>query len=251
MLYTSGEGSVPELKSYFALTYEDHPANPLVQLYEHWLDRLETHHPPGRLLDIGCGTGLFLAVARRRGWTPTGVDDCVQATEHAREHFGLDVNTGNFEELAAESAARFDVISMWDVIEHARDPIELLAAVRRCLAPGGVVALSTPNQRNILDLLGGALYRQTGGAITGPLEKFYVPLHFAYFTPATLQQVLARAGFQIVRIERELTELRRLTLAAPVRLALRGLFRVARWTGLENRLLAVACPTDRISPSRG
>jgi len=250
-LYASGECSVPELRSYFALSYEDRPGNPLVELYEHWLDLLETHHAPGRLLDIGCGTGLFLAVARRRGWTPMGVDDCVEATRYAREHFGVDVGTGNFEELAAEGAARFDVITMWDVIEHARDPVELLAAVRRCLAPGGVVALSTPNQRNILDLVGGALYRLTGGAITAPLEKFYVPTHFAYFTPATLEQVLARAGLQIVRIERELTDLRRLTLAAPVRLALGGLFRVARWTGLENRLLGVACPTDGIRHGTG
>ena len=129
---------------------------------------------------------------------------------------------------------------MWDVIEHARDPVELLAAVRRCLAPGGVVALSTPNQRNILDLLGGALYRLTGGAITAPLEKFYVDQHFLYFTPLTLERVLVRAELEVAHLQRELTDLRRLTLSPAMRLALSGLFQVARWTGLENRLFAVA-----------
>jgi hypothetical protein len=70
-LYTAGEGSVPELATYYDFTYHDEPENPLVQTYERWLDALERERPPGRILDIGCGTGLFLAVARRRGWQPT------------------------------------------------------------------------------------------------------------------------------------------------------------------------------------
>ena len=233
---------VPELKDYFAFSYEDDPANPLVQLYESWLDRLERHHLPGRLLDIGCGTGLFLAVARRRGWKPMGVDECVEATRHAREHFGLEVRTGDFEELAAEAAGRFDAITMWDIIEHARAPVELLAAARRCLAAEGIIAVSTPNQWNILDVLANTLYRLTFGRVTAPLTKFYHPLHFLYFTASTLEQTLARAGLRAVHLERELTDLRRLTLSPPTRVALRALFRIAGWTGLENRLFALARP---------
>lgn len=238
-LYTTGDGSVPELKSYYGFCYDDAPDNPLVQLYERWLDGLERFHRPGTLLDIGCGTGLFLAVARRRGWTPFGIDDCDEATRHARERFGLDVQSGDFAQFAADGQ-RFDAITMWDIIEHARDPVELAAAVRRCLAPGGVVGLTTPNQRSILDVIAGTLYRVSGGRMTGPLEKFYIDQHFLYFTPATLEQTLNRAGLATVHLAREVTELRRLSLAPPMRLALTGLFRVARWTGLENRLFAVA-----------
>src|SRR5205807_742919 len=89
--------------------------------------RLGGRDPPGRLLDVGCGTGLFLAVARRRGWTPFGIDDCAEATRHAREHFGLAVTIGDFEDFARD-ARHFDVITMWDIIEHARRPVDLLAA---------------------------------------------------------------------------------------------------------------------------
>lgn len=239
-VYESGEGSIPELRSYFALSHEDSPTNPLVQLYEHWLAALERHRAPGRLLDIGCGTGLFLAVARRRGWEPFGIDECAEATAQAFEQFGLRLHTGDFATFAATDPPPFDAVTMWDIVEHARQPVDLLAAARRCLAPGGIVGLATPNQRNILDVLAGALYRLTGGRLTAPLGKFYVVQHVVYFTPETLTATLRRAHLAPLRIDRELTELRRLTLAPPVRLALQGLFRIASWTGLETRLFVVA-----------
>jgi len=237
-LYTEGEGSVPELATYYDFTWSDAPSNPLVQLYERWLDALERERPPGRLLDIGCGTGLFLAVARRRGWQPYGVDDCTPAIAHARDHFGLDVWNGHFTDFAAREGLRFDAISMWDIVEHSRAPVALLAAARSVLAPGGVIAISTPNQRSILDLVAGLLYRASRGRITRPLEKFYIEQHFLYFDPDTLCLALDRAGLAAVRLERELTELRRLSLSRAKRLE--ALFLAARLVGLENRLFAIA-----------
>jgi 2-polyprenyl-3-methyl-5-hydroxy-6-metoxy-1,4-benzoquinol methylase len=242
-LYTEGEGSVPELRSYYGFTYEDAPDNPLVQLYESWLDRIEAVRPPGRILDIGCGTGLFLAVARRRGWEPHGIDECAEATAHARRHFGLEVRDGEFGAFAAEGL-RFDAVAMWDIIEHAREPVPLLAAARGVLAPGGVIGISTPNQRSILDVVAGALYRASGGRVTWPLEKFYIEQHFLYFSPATLENALSRAGLALVELRRELTDLRRLTLSPFHRLVLHALFGVARVSGLENRIFALARPAQ-------
>jgi 2-polyprenyl-3-methyl-5-hydroxy-6-metoxy-1,4-benzoquinol methylase len=242
-LYTEGEGSVPELATYYDFTYTDTPENPLVRVYEGWLDALERERPPGRLLDIGCGTGLFLAVARRRGWQPYGVDDCLPAIAHARNHFGLDVWNGQFSDFAAREGLRFDAITMWDIIEHARAPVALLAAARSVLAPGGVIGISTPNQRSILDLVAGLLYRGSGGRITRPLEKFYIEQHFLYFSADTLRAALHRAGLALVRLERELTDLRRLSLSRGERLLLQSLFLAARLSGLENRLFAIARST--------
>ncbi len=239
-LYTEGEGSVPELATYYDFTYTDASDNPLVQIYERWLDAIERERPPGRLLDIGCGTGLFLAVARRRGWQPHGVDDSAAATAHARDHFGLEVWNGQFTDFAARQGLRFDAISMWDIIEHSRAPVELLAAARGVLAPGGVIGISTPNQRSILDVLAGLLYRGTGGRLTRPLEKFYIEQHFLYFSPRTLRDALDRASLEMVRLERELTELRRLSLSRAERLLLEALFLAGRLSGLENRLFAIA-----------
>jgi SAM-dependent methyltransferase len=240
-LYTSGGGSVPELASYYSDCFDDRPSNPLVQLYERWLDRLEAVRAPGSLLDVGCGTGLFLSVARRRGWDPFGIDDSIEATTYAREQFDLDVWVGDFSEFQAEGRS-FDVITGWDIIEHARDPVGLLRGMRACLAPAGILALSTPNQRNILDVLAGSFYRLSGGRVTGPLEKFYLDQHFLYYTPGTLTRSLELAGLEVTQLLREATDLRRLTLGPFTRLALRSLFVVARLTGLENRLFAVARP---------
>jgi SAM-dependent methyltransferase len=240
-LYTSGEGSVPELKSYYAYCYDDEPTNPLVQLYEGWLDEIEKHHEPGRILDVGCGTGLFLSAARRRGWQPFGIDDSHEATKHAREQFGLDVWVGDFKDFHAENR-RFDVITGWDILEHARKPLEVLEAMRNCLAPSGMVALSTPNQRNILDLVAGTFYRLSGGRATGYLEKFYIEQHFLYYTPDTLAQALQRAGFEVAKMAREGTDLRRLSLSPFMRLALEALFLAARLTGLETRLFVIGRP---------
>jgi dolichol-phosphate mannosyltransferase len=242
-LYTEGEGSVPELATYYDFTYADAPNNPLVAIYERWLDAIERERRPGRILDIGCGTGLFLAVARRRGWEPYGVDDCGAATAHARDHFGLDVWDGQFSDFAAQKSLRFDAISMWDIIEHARAPVALLGAAREVLAPGGVIGISTPNQQSILDVVAGLLYRASRGRITRPLEKFYIEQHFLYFSPRTLRDALSRAGLAAVRLDRELTELRRLSLSPAKRLVLEALFAAARLTGLR-----IACSPSHDPP---
>jgi 2-polyprenyl-3-methyl-5-hydroxy-6-metoxy-1,4-benzoquinol methylase len=242
-LYATGRGEITELDGYNELAGWDDPSNPLVQGYGRWLDGLERHRRPGRLLDVGCGSGLFLATAQRRGWTAVGIDGSSEATRLAAERFGCEVVTGDIEALDAHASTAtepFDAITMWDVVEHARRPVALLDAARRRLAPGGVLGIAVPNQRNILDAIGGALYRATRGRLTGALEKQYVVQHFSSFDPDTLAAALARAGLEMIALRQEETDLQRLSLSTPMRLVLRGLFAVARLTGTQNRLFAVA-----------
>ncbi len=238
-LYATGGGSVPELESYYGFCYDDSPANPLVELYEHWLIKIEEHHRPGTILDVGSGTGLFLATAKRRGWETYGIDDSVEATDYAREHFGLDLWVGDFTEFESRNQ-RFDVITGWDIIEHSRDPVGLLKVMRQSLAPGGSVALSTPDQHSILDVIAGAFYRVGAGRWTAALEKFYIEQHFLYFTPKTLTQAFDFAGLDVTVLEPEVTDLRRLTLNPLMRSILVCLLFLSRHTGLENRIFAMA-----------
>jgi hypothetical protein len=84
------------------------------------------------------------------------------------------------------------------------------------------------------------MYRLTGGRLIAPLEKFYIEQHFLYFTPETLRSCMQRAGLEIFALDRELTDLRRLTISPLVRLGLESMFLSARLLGRENRLFVMA-----------
>src|SRR5262249_25880589 len=138
-LYREGAGSVPELRDYYLSCFDESPDSPLAAIHRTWLAALARHARGGRLLDIGCGTRLFCQGARAYGWDPVGIDAAEQALAFARSRWGLDVRAGDFEHLAVEPEA-FDLVTMWDVIEHSRDPRALVEAAARSLRPGGLLA---------------------------------------------------------------------------------------------------------------
>jgi SAM-dependent methyltransferase len=104
--------------------------------------------PGGRLLDVGCGTGAFLAAARDAGYEVTGIDFAEDVVQFARSRFGLDsVHASSLESFAAEQRpGSFDVITSFEVLEHQDDPTAFMASIRRLLRPQGFVALSVPNR---------------------------------------------------------------------------------------------------------
>jgi len=98
----------------------------------------------GRLLDIGCGSGGFLAHMRDHGWQVQGIEPDPDAARVARERLGLDVATGTLEG-AALPAASVDAITLHHVVEHLPDPVALLRECGRVLRPGGTLVAVTPN----------------------------------------------------------------------------------------------------------
>src|SRR5437763_13947520 len=90
------------------------------------LDMLDPAPSSGRLLEVGCGHGLLLDEARRRGWSVTGLDLSMEAAHHARERLGLDVIEQPLEE-ASLGDERFDAVVIADVLEHLDDPARGLA----------------------------------------------------------------------------------------------------------------------------
>jgi len=137
----------------------------------------------GRLLDVGCALGDFLIEAKDAGWDVAGVEISHYAAQRARER-GLRVSAGRIEYLDLP-AASFDVITLYDSIEHMTDPVATLAAVRRLLVPGGLVHLVTPN---------------VGGLQSRALGRFWYHFkpgeHLFYFTPDTLRATLERSGLR-------------------------------------------------------
>lgn len=138
----------------------------------------------GRILDVGCALGDFLVVAREAGWDTWGVEVSAWASDFARRHNGLRVHAGSLEEAGFPSGS-FDVVTLYDVIEHAEDPVGLLGEVRRVLAPGGLVHIVTPN-------VGGKL-----AGIFGRRWYHYKPgEHLYYFSPATITKAMELAGLK-------------------------------------------------------
>lgn len=139
------------------------------------------------ILDIGAATGYFLDLARRQGWETAGIEISDYAAKVARQR-GLDVKTGVVgQDLFPVSF--FDVITMWDVLEHVRDPRSDLTRVYRLLRPGGLLLINTPNSGSFLARLLG-----TGWHLLVP------PEHLHYFTPKSLALLLEQLGFEVLKI---------------------------------------------------
>lgn len=141
----------------------------------------------GSLLDIGCGTGVFLCVARESGFRVTGIEPSLFASQYARNHYNLEVHTCALpcDGLPDE---RFDVITMWDVIEHLLSPLDALRSAYTLLSPGGELHLST------MDI--GSLYARA----MGERWPWYMPMHLHFFTRKTIRAMLAAAGFEEISI---------------------------------------------------
>jgi SAM-dependent methyltransferase len=143
---------------------------------------------PGKLLDVGAATGFFVEQARAVGWDATGVEPSEWAAEYARNELGVDVQTGTLESMQFPDGA-FDVVTLWEVIEHLQDPRLTLAEIRRILRPGGRLVLSTPDA-------GSRAARLSGRRWLGWRK---VPEHLFFFDRANLDRLLGRAGFKPVR----------------------------------------------------
>jgi len=139
------------------------------------------------LLDVGCGSGAFLHLARSAGWSVQGIDFDGVAVAAARS-LGLDVRQGGLELLQAVEPESFAWITLSHVLEHVHDPVTWLQALHRLVRPGGTLWLQTPN----IGSLGHARY----GAHWRGLEP---PRHLALWTLASLRQALRQAGFRSVR----------------------------------------------------
>ena len=171
----------------------------------------------GRLLDIGCSTGLFLRAARDIGWTGQGLEYSPDSSRIAREEHGLEVKTGELRD-GTYPAASFDVVTMWDVIEHVPDPFATLVQVRRILADGGQVLLKTPNADGLYPRLSLRLANRLG--FWGHAEP---PGHLFQFSVASLSRLAERAGFRVVDVCHQRIPLG-YSFGTP-----RGWFRSAKW----------------------
>jgi SAM-dependent methyltransferase len=149
------------------------------------LDLIAKSVSRGRLLDVGCGHGLLLDEARKRGYDVKGLDLSRAAAAHAREAYGLEVAETTLHDPTLDGE-RYDVIVLADVIEHLDDPLRALDRCAELLAPGGALLLVTPDPAS-------RTARLVGSRWWG-----YLPAHLCLFPLSTLRGLVADRGLEPV-----------------------------------------------------
>jgi SAM-dependent methyltransferase len=194
----------------------------------------------GKLLDVGCLWGSFLDSARQGGFQVTGIEPYGPAAAYARNVLKLDVSCGSVNTVALP-ASSFDVVTILDVIEHLREPVEELRSVFQLLKPKGVLVVVTPNVDSLpVRILG--LKRRMFRQAWCPIDD--LPWHLWGFTPRTIASAVIRAGYQIERVKGLSPSIFTTNASAGAnswkRLGLAGIGGVSRLLGQSDRIAAYA-----------
>ncbi|MGQ0553737.1 MAG: class I SAM-dependent methyltransferase [Planctomycetota bacterium] len=140
---------------------------------------------PGSVLDVGCAAGFFLAVMAEQGWQTTGIELSEPMVSYARDTLHLpDVRQGDLLSVALPPA-HFDLITLWDVVEHLEDPLAHLRAAARALKPDGLLLLETQNVSSLFARLLGRRW-----------QHYKHEEHLYHFAPASLERLLEQTGFR-------------------------------------------------------
>ncbi|MEK7727332.1 MAG: class I SAM-dependent methyltransferase [candidate division KSB1 bacterium] len=143
---------------------------------------LARFHQTGALLDVGCGTGEFLACMRAAGWQVRGLEREAKAAAWGRKQLQLDIQTGSTDDLQNEPQ-KYNVITMWHVLEHVYDPRAALRLLAKLLREDGVLIVAVPN----IASLDAKFYREHWIALDAPR-------HVNHFTLTTLNRAAAAQG---------------------------------------------------------
>ena len=204
LAYMNPSCPIEEEKEFYAHEYykmgeERHWHENRLPYFEQAFQRIGTSFQTGKLLDVGCGKGYFLEMAKRKGWSVYGVDPSIESVLFARNSLGLEVFTGELKDANLKPAS-FEVITAWNVLDHMYDPWGDVQEMFRILKRGGLLGLRVVNLDFHLFLyyLSNALGFITAGNLNlSPLVGF----HPHMFSSRCIKKWLKRAGFVDIQVE--------------------------------------------------
>ena len=144
---------------------------------------------PGVLLEIGSYCGLFIQEASKAGWQCWGIEPSKWASDYSRtaNPYAKIINL-NFEEAPNQISEKFDLVASWDVIEHVREPNQMLSMAHQCLKPGGIIAFSTLDVDSWLPKLMGRHW------------PWIMEMHLYYFRKQVLEDMLSKNRFTLLHV---------------------------------------------------
>ncbi|MBI2673310.1 class I SAM-dependent methyltransferase [Candidatus Woesearchaeota archaeon] len=153
------------------------------RILERRINFIKKHKSKGKLLDVGCSIGTFLAIAKKHGFDAYGIDINKSAVEYAK-NLGLNAEV---KDLSSFKDKSFDIVILNDVLEHVENPIKMLKDIKRIMKEDGILEISTPNIGSILANISGKKWLHIK-----PNEHLY------YFSPKTLAKILELSSFNLV-----------------------------------------------------
>jgi 2-polyprenyl-3-methyl-5-hydroxy-6-metoxy-1,4-benzoquinol methylase len=171
-----------ELQAHYVQYIRDNSISPItISRYEELLEKFEPFRKLNRILDVGCGDGHFLAVAKQKGWQVVGTEFTDEAVRVSRAK-GIEIHQGPIQTLMTEP---FDVITSFEVLEHINDGKEHVRKIHSLLRNNGLFYFTTPNFNS-------ASRRYLGGK----WKVIEYPEHLVYYTVSTVTALLQDAGFK-------------------------------------------------------
>jgi len=168
---------------------QHHSISPItIQRYHELLDQFEKYRHSNNLLDVGCGSGHFLATAKSRGWNVYGTEYPESLCEVSRKK-GITIHRGPLQ-VENYNGSQFDVVTSFEVIEHIYNPKEELQKIKILLRSKGLFYCTTPNFNAIQRFQQGPEF-----------NIFAYPEHISYYTGKTLKNVCGNTGLRFVRVE--------------------------------------------------
>ncbi len=147
------------------------------------LNLIQSYKPSGKILDYGCGTGEFLNTCKTANWVCTGVEPSVAAREKASQLTHLKI-VGT---LSQTDHSKFDIITLWHVLEHVENLNEKLSELKSYLAEGGIIFIAVPNHESI----DAKIYQSNWAA-------YDVPRHLWHFSKENMRTLLQSHGLNLV-----------------------------------------------------
>ena len=187
--------------NFFADCKEDYinkiKKNKKLQNFNKVINIFKNYKKSGRILDLGCATGVFLNMCQKQGFKVCGVEISKYSANYAQKKFKLNVKIGKLENIKF-SKKYFDIITMLDFVEHVPDPSKILKEAHKILKDDGLLYLLTINENSLMTKLADLIYKFSFGFLSKPVELLHPIHHIHHFSKKILKEILNKNGFKII-----------------------------------------------------
>ncbi len=155
--------------------------------FDRYLGTIEKAVPQrGCILDVGTADGAFLHVCQQRGWQVAGCELNRQLCDRGKQHYDIPIHPGTIFDMGLKDKS-FDVVTLWDVLEHTTHPKSVLQECQRVLTPGGLLVVNYPDINSLV------------ARLTGRRWVLLLSTHLYYFTFPTMEKMLVKTGFRVLQ----------------------------------------------------